>query len=59
MSEEFYCDKVLSGRIFVEKVMETPNVLAYHHSRPFYPVHVVVIPKKHIPIVDCIRRVRE
>ena len=28
--------------------METDNVLAFHHTRPFYPVHVVVIPKRHI-----------
>lgn len=49
MSEDFYCDEVLSGRTQVEKVYETDNVLAYHHTRPFYPVHVVVIPKRHIP----------
>ncbi|GEO28185.1 hydrolase [Alicyclobacillus acidoterrestris] len=48
MSEDFYCDEVLSERTLVEKVMETANVLAYHHTRPFYPVHIVVIPKKHI-----------
>jgi histidine triad (HIT) family protein len=28
--------------------METDNVLAFHHTRPFYHVHVVVIPKRHI-----------
>lgn len=49
MTEDFYCDEVLSGRTSVEKVFETQNVLAYHHTRPFYPVHIVVIPKRHIP----------
>ena len=29
-------------------VSETDNVLAFHHTQPFYPVHVVVIPKRHI-----------
>lgn len=48
VTEDFYCDEVLSGRTSVQKVSETDNVLAYHHTRPFYPVHVVVIPKKHI-----------
>ena len=48
MSDDFYCDEVLSGHAPVEKVYETENVLAYHHTRPFYPVHLVVIPKKHI-----------
>lgn len=48
MTEDFYCDEVLSGRTPVTKVLETDNVLAYHHTRPFYPVHIVAIPKKHI-----------
>src|SRR5262249_22946167 len=48
MSEDFYCDEVLSGRIQVVKVRETENVLAYHHTRPFWPLHIVVIPKRHI-----------
>jgi histidine triad (HIT) family protein len=49
MSEDFYCDEVLSGKTPVKKVFETDNVLAYHHTRPYYPVHIVVIPKRHIP----------
>ncbi|CAM3543113.1 HIT family protein [Brevibacillus invocatus] len=48
MSEDFYCDEVLSGKTAVEKVYETDRVLAYFHTRPFYEVHIVVIPKKHI-----------
>ena len=45
---DFYCDEVLSGRTAVQKVLETENVLAFHHTRPFYPVHIVVIPKHHV-----------
>lgn len=45
---DFYCDEVLSGRTPVQKVLETENVLAFHHTRPFYPVHLVVIPKHHV-----------
>ncbi|MCZ8516791.1 HIT domain-containing protein [Paenibacillus filicis] len=48
MSEDFYCEEVLSGKTPVNKVYETENVLAYHHTRPYYPVPIVVIPKKHI-----------
>lgn len=48
MTEDFYCDEVLSGKTKVRKVMETENVLAYYHTKPFYPVHIVAIPKKHI-----------
>ena len=49
MSEDFYCDEVLSGRTSVQIVTETDRVLAYHHTRPFWPVHIVVIPKQHVP----------
>lgn len=49
MTNDFYCDEVLSGKTEVKKVLETDHVLAYHHTRPFYPVHIVVIPKRHIP----------
>lgn len=48
MSSDFYCEEVLSGRTSVRKVVETENVLAYHHTRPSYPTHIVAIPKKHI-----------
>ncbi len=46
---DFYCDEVLSGSTEVMVVEETPNVLAFHHTRPFWPVHIVVIPKQHVP----------
>ncbi len=49
MTTDFYCDEVLSGNTEVDKVHETENVLAYHHTRPAYQVHIVAIPKKHIP----------
>ena len=46
--QDFYCDEVFSGKTAVEKVLETANVLAYHHTRPFWPVHIVVVPKQHV-----------
>ena len=53
MTDDFYCDQALSGRTPVTVVMETDKVLAFHHTRPFWPVHIVVIPKKHVPsLVD-------
>lgn len=48
MTQDFYCEEVLSGKTPVEKVMETENVLAYYHTKPSYPVHIVAFPKKHI-----------
>lgn len=49
MTDDFYCDEVLSGKTRVDVVYETETVLAYHHTRPFWPVHIVVIPKLHVP----------
>lgn len=49
--EDFYCDEVLNGKTPVKAVMETSHVLAFHHTRPFYEEHIVVIPKKHIPSI--------
>lgn len=46
--EDFYCEEVLSGETPVEKVLETENVLAYYHTRPFWDTHIVVIPKRHV-----------
>lgn len=46
--EDFYCNEVLNGKTAVKKVLETENVLAYFHTRPFWETHIVVIPKKHI-----------
>ncbi|MCM3236274.1 HIT domain-containing protein [Heyndrickxia oleronia] len=49
MTIDFYCDEVLSGKTEVEKIVETDNTLAYYHTKPSYHVHIVAIPKKHIP----------
>lgn len=51
--DDFYCDQALSGRLPIDIVLETNEVLAFHHTRPFWPIHIVVIPKQHIPsLVD-------
>ena len=49
MTDDFYCDEAISGRTPVEVVVETDEVLAFHHTRPFWPVHIVVVPKRHVP----------
>jgi len=48
VTDDFYCDEVLSGRTPVRRVLETERVLAYHHTRPYWPVHIVVIPTRHV-----------
>lgn len=49
MATDFYCDQILTGAIPVDPIADTANVLAYHHTQPYWPVHIVIIPKRHIP----------
>ena len=47
--QDFYCEQILSGRTKVKTVIETDRVLAFYHTKPHWPVHIIVIPKTHIP----------
>jgi len=49
VTDDFYCDQALSGKVSIDVVVETDDVLAFHHTRPFWPVHIVVVPKQHVP----------
>ena len=49
VTEDFYCDEALSGRTLVKIVVETDDVLAFHHTKPNWQVHIVVVPKQHVP----------
>lgn len=40
--------KIVSGEIPANKVFEDENFIAFHDLFPKAPVHVLVIPKKHI-----------
>jgi histidine triad (HIT) family protein len=46
---DFYCDIALKGLVDLEIEYEDEEVLAFHHTNPFWPVHIVIIPKAHVP----------
>lgn len=46
---DFYCDVAIPHTDRLEMVHEDDRVLAFHHTRPFWAVHIVVVPKRHIP----------
>jgi histidine triad (HIT) family protein len=46
---DFYCDIAIPKKITLRIEYEDDDVLAYHHTKPFWPLHIVVVPKKHIP----------
>jgi histidine triad (HIT) family protein len=46
---DFYCERVLNGIDRVDVVFESPDIVAFHHTRPFFSLaHVVVVPKRHL-----------
>lgn len=48
---DIYCDLIVPGKISVEIIKETKNVLAFHHTKPHWPTHIVVTCKQHIPSI--------
>ena len=47
MSDCIFC-KIVEGKIPAQKVYEDEDMLAFNDISPARPVHVLVIPKKHI-----------
>ena len=51
MSDCIFC-KLANGEIPYNKVYEDDRILCFHDADPQAPVHVLIIPKKHIPSLD-------
>jgi histidine triad (HIT) family protein len=47
--DDFYCDVALRDTSALDVVHDGERVLAYHHTRPHWPVHLVVVPRSHVP----------
>lgn len=45
---DIYCEKILTWKLQVEIVKETPNILVFKHTHPYWETHIVAIPKQHI-----------
>ncbi|MCL2830174.1 MAG: histidine triad nucleotide-binding protein [Betaproteobacteria bacterium] len=48
MSEDCIFCKIVRGEIPARKVFENDEMLAFHDIHPLRPVHLLLIPKKHI-----------
>ena len=48
MDDCVFC-KIINGEIPSEKVYEDDEVIAFKDINPAAPIHILVIPKKHIP----------
>lgn len=47
-ASDFYCEQVLSKKTKVKIEYESETVLAFHHTKPSYKTHIVIIPKERI-----------
>lgn len=45
---DWYCENVIHGNLEIDTVYDSPTVLAFHHTKPFWEHHIVVVPKQHI-----------
>jgi histidine triad (HIT) family protein len=50
MSDCLFCN-IASGQIPAKIVFQDDNVVAFEDINPQSPVHIVIIPRKHIPTV--------
>ena len=51
MSDCIFC-KIANGEIPSNTVYEDDQIICFHDADPQAPVHVLIIPKKHIPSLD-------
>ena len=50
MEDCIFC-KIIKGEIPSNKVYEDEDILAFHDINPAAPIHILVIPKKHISML--------
>jgi histidine triad (HIT) family protein len=43
---------IVAGKLPAKKVFENDRVLAFHDIQPAAPVHILFIPKKHVPTMN-------
>ncbi len=48
MKEDCIFCKIIEGAIATDKVYEDENIVAFNDVNPQAPVHIIIIPKKHI-----------
>lgn len=51
MTDCIFCS-IANGKIPARKVLENEDVVAFHDLNPAAPVHVLVIPRRHIATLD-------
>ena len=50
-----FCE-IVKKEILTEMVYEDEKIIAFKDIKPVAPVHILIIPKKHIPTVDSLEK---
>ena len=45
---DFYCDIAIPKKQDINVFFEDENVLAFYHTKPYWEIHIVIVPKKHL-----------
>jgi len=53
-SDCIFCN-IISGKIPADIVYEDERVVAFHDARPVAPVHILIVPRNHIPTLNDIQ----
>lgn len=48
MSDCIFC-RIIEGKLPADKVYEDEDILAFWDARPASPIHILIVPKRHIP----------
>ena len=58
MSDCIFC-KIIAGKLPAKKAYEDDQIVAFHDIHPVAPVHLLIIPKTHIPsLAECTIKIR-
>jgi histidine triad (HIT) family protein len=53
-SECIFCS-IISGKVPADMVYQDERVVAFHDARPVAPVHILIVPRTHIPTLNDIQ----
>lgn len=56
MKQDCVFCKIISGQIPAKILYENSDLLAFNDINPQAPVHILIVPKKHIPDIDAIEK---
>ncbi|HMK36784.1 MAG TPA: histidine triad nucleotide-binding protein [Desulfomonilaceae bacterium] len=51
MDDCIFC-RIIDGRVPAEMVYQDDSIVAFRDARPASPIHVLIVPRKHIPTLN-------